>query len=361
MVRNKPIKVCYILSYYSPDYVRTQTLVEGLARIEAVTVYQARNRSTSIFRYFETLMKLLAVRMKYNPDCYILGFRGYEIYWPVRLITLGKRLILDHLVSPFDSLLNERKKIRQGSYLARLIGFYEKWMLKNADAILADTVKHQEHFVSTFQIDANKIYVIPVSTNEDLFKPQCKKYSDPKNTFQVFFYGTFLPLHGIDIVVQAASYLSDLPIEFMLVGGRGKDIAFFHHMVAELKLNNVHHRAWIDYNKLPGVISSADLCLGGPFGNTGQAGRVITGKTYQFLSMAKPTVIGQIDEETGFEDKENCLLIEQGNAKALAEAIRWGFEHQPELESIGKRGHQLYLNKFSIDKVSGMLQEMLFP
>ena len=51
--------------------------------------------------------------------------------------------------------------------------------------------------------------------------------------------------------------------------------------------------------------------------------------------MGKATVIGRIDEDPGFIDRVNCLLVKQGDAVALADAIRWGYSHRGMLAEIG--------------------------
>ena len=59
--------------------------------------YQRPNRFSTT--YFRTT-KLINIRIRHNPDYYILGFREHEIFWIVRLLTARKYLIFDSLISP---------------------------------------------------------------------------------------------------------------------------------------------------------------------------------------------------------------------------------------------------------------------
>ena len=350
-----------MLSYRCPDYVRTKTLTGALKRIDNIVLFKAINTTKGILRYIQTLSRLLAIRATKKPDYYILGFRGYEIFWIVRILTLGTPLIFDHMMSPYDSLLNEKKIFKKGCIVDRLIYFYEKSILKYSDMILTDTVIHRKFFAGLFEEQQEKIYAIHVGTDEDLFKKlPLGKEVQKKNFFDVLFYGTFLPLHGINIILEAASMIKDRPIRFTIIGGKKKDLHNFYEMKKRLKLENIIHKEWIDYEQLPRMISESDLCLGGPFGNTGQSRRVVSGKTFQFLAMGKPTVVGRIDEDCGFEDKKNCLLVSQGDGKELANTILWCFENQERLDEIGQKGLELYRNKFSIDHIKEALQ-MIFP
>ncbi len=347
--------VCYILSYYSPEYVRTTTLVEALLKIDDVRLLQARNTARGIIRYVQTLCKLIKIRLRYNPDYYILGFRGYEIFWFVRIIAMHKILIYDHLMSPYDSLLNEKKKISPGGFLDFLVYRYERWVLYHANIVLTDTSSHKAYFSRLFHLPLEKIHAIPVGADEKLFNPAVCPSVPPPEKFEVLFYGSFLPLHGVDIILQAALILKEEPIHFLLIGGNRVDLTDFHKTIDHCQLHNVSHQNWIDFTELPGLIRHAAIGLGGPFGKTGQGRRVITGKTFQFMAMGQPVIIGETDEEAGFIDKKNCLIVPQGNAEALAQAINWASNHRHELGGIGKRGRQLYLEKFSIDNIKNRM------
>jgi glycosyltransferase involved in cell wall biosynthesis len=297
----------------------------------------------------------------YNPQYYILGFRGYEFFWIVRLITMGKVLIYDHMMSPYDSLVNEKKTIRRDGLFGKAVYFYEKYILSASDLVLTDTNIHKRYFHELFDIPLEKIEAVPVGTDEDLFQ-----LDDSMNTtarsglFEVLYFGSFLPLHGMDVILKAASILRDNPIHFTLIGGNRLNLSSFHDTIRRLDLNNVTHIDWVEFEELPNYVAQANLGLGGAFGNTGQASRVITGKTFQFLAMAKPVVIGQYHgDDNGFEDKVNCLLVPRGDEQALSNAILWALEHNESLHQIGQLGFELYRSRYSIVKISERLKEII--
>ena len=352
------ISICYILSYHDPNYIRTRTLVNALQKMDDVQLYQARNSSKGIVRYLETLWKLIVVRISQKPDVYLLGFRGDEIFWPVRLLTLGRPLIYDHMMSPYDSLLNERKRIKKESLIEKLIYFYEKSILRHSELVLTDTTIHKEYFQRLFNLPENKILEIPVGADEDLFYARAPQGSSTgPAAFEVLFYGTFLPLHGIDVILDAASRLREYPIHFTLIGGAPSNR--YYQMIQQAALENVTHIEWVDFERLPQLINQADLGLGGPFGNTGQAHRVVTGKAFQFLAMAKPVIVGELAGDYGFENKVNSLVVPQGDEKALAEAIHWAFCHKAELGQIGQQGYALYQLRYSTRQISEKLRRNL--
>ena len=75
--------------------------------------------------------------------------------------------------------------------------------------------------------------------------------------------------------------------------------------------------------------------------------------------MGKATIIGMIDEDIGLIDKENCLLVQQGNPDALAEALHWAAHNRDSLSSIGAKGLALYRQTLSIQRIQSELRFIL--
>jgi glycosyltransferase involved in cell wall biosynthesis len=352
----EPRKICYILSYRLPDYVRSTSLISALRRMSGTVLFEAVNSSGGGRRYFETFARLIHCRLKERPAFYVLGFRGYEIFWIVRLLTAGRVLIVDHMMSPYDSLLNERKTIKKGGLTEKLVYLYERGILRSADIILTDTESHRNYFAELFGIPSEKIITVPVGTDEELFRPRPEVSADENDLFRVFFYGSFQPLHGIPVILEAARLLCGKPVHFTVAGGKGPGADPLRD--SRSSLPNVTHLGWVPYGDIPDMIARADLCLGGPFGNTGQARRVITGKTFQFLAMGKPVVVGRILNDPGFIDRHNCLLVPQGSGEDLAGTILWCLENRDQLEDIGQNGRLLYDRRFSTECITRRLQPL---
>lgn len=356
------VSVCYVVAYRDPDYVRTHNVRAGLSSLGGYRLIDATNRNAGWLRYFETLGKLIRARIRHNPDVYLLGFRGHEIFWIVRLVTLGKRLVFDEFMSPSDALIADGKGGLPGRALGYLLYPLERMCLRFSDHCITDTILHKNFVAQRFSVPKEKIDVVYVGAKPSDAEPAPTKppVSSSDSKLTVLFYGTFLPLHGMDVILRACALLRGLPIEFRIIGGSGAALRRFRQLHDDLGLDNVRHDTWVDFEQLKTeVIPDADLCLGGPFGGTPQARRVITGKTFQFLAQAKTVVIGRVDEPVGLLDRENCLLVEQNDAESLAGACRWALEHRDQLAEIGKKGQQLYTEKFSIGELARQLEPAL--
>ena len=360
------IKVCYVLSYRAPRYVRSEAIIQALEKIPGIELFIARNNKIGISRYLETFLKFIKIRIFENPDLYIIGFRGHEIYWLLKLFIIKKKIIFDEMMSPWSAFTGEKHGYPRNKLLSRVLYGIEKGILHDSDIVITDTEAHVDYLSKTFHLEKNRLKEVPVGTDENLFVPKKGTIKDTQGLanrpFMVFFYGNFLPLHGVEVILESAALLHDLPIVFLIVGGRGnaRNLAMFNKKLADLKCQNVRHIEWVNPEQLPDLIAEADVCLGGPFGGTEQASRVVTGKTYQFLCMGKPTVIGKIDKmRPSFLNKNNCFIVEQRNSEELAEVLRWSFFNRSKLEIIGQNAEKLYWSEFSSIKNAVTFDEII--
>lgn len=350
------VRVAYVQAYRAPDYVRSQSLLSALGSCDGVQLRVAVNNSSGWVRYLETWRAFRRLRENYTPDIYVLGFRGHEIFWPLRLLTRGAPLIFDALMSPSDSLGVEKKAGFAGRLLAPFLRSLERGILNSADLVLTDTELHAAFYVERFGLPRHKVLALPVGAIEGPRDVRHKSSRSLTGEFSVLFYGSMLPLHGVEVVIAAAAMLKDLPVRLDFIGGDAKQSLQLHQLCERLAVSRYVHRRWAPLKDLVGrEIPNADLCLGGPFGGTPQARRVITSKASQSLALGKATVIGAIDEDVGFVDKVNCLKVPQADPTALAAAVRWAFVHRKELATIGERGRTLYQERLSIQAIARKL------
>ena len=355
-----PLRVCFVQAYRAPEYIRGRSIRAALLASGCVDLTEATNTSRGPVRYWQAIRGLLHARRHHDPDVYVLGFRGHEIAWLVRWLTRGKPLVMDALMSPYASLSEEAKFGWWGRMLSRAWRPYENAILHACDGVLTDTGSHASYYRSRFQLPAGRVLAIPVGAEEVPTEKLPHPTLHRDKPLRVLFYGSFLPLHGIDIIVNAASQLTDLPIEFRFIGGTHVQAEWLKQKCHLLGVTRYTHARWVAFESiLKEEIPGADICLGGPFGNTPQARRVVTGKTSQCLALARATIVGKIPEDHGFIDRTNCLLVEQGSPAALAAAIRWCDAHRDALSGIGEHGRQLYRERLSRASIRNALVPFL--
>jgi glycosyltransferase involved in cell wall biosynthesis len=351
-------RIAIITCYKDPDYIRARALRQAVRELAGYELVVVKNTRKGLLRYIEVPLRLIWVRLRLRPDVYILTFRGYEMLLFARLITAGKPLVYDEFINLVEWVVYEHKKVSPRSLAAWVIYHFYRALLFLPARIMTDTASHADYSAKLMKISRKKFAPIAVGTDEVTFRMSGSKNKATNDKFVVFYYGSMLPLHGVPVVLDAMKELAGVPsIKLVLIGGKeavARDVA-----TAQKAGANIEYLSWVDFNELPKYIDAADVCLGGPFGGTLQAEFVITGKTYQFLSMGKPTVVGENNETSIFSNKKDSIVVEQGSPKKLADAIRWAYEHRDELPKIGEKGEKLYRTKLSNEVVAHQLKGLL--
>jgi len=348
--------IAVVTCYRHPDYVRAASLRAALRESGMYgTVRVVKNRRTGVLRYAEVTGSLLRM-LSNRPDAYLVTFRGYEIL-PVVLLLAGRRPVYyDEFINPVEWFVLEHGKFPEGSLRARLLrAVFRRLMLRSA-RVLTDTASHADHSAALMDVPRSHFSPVAVGTDEETFRPTVRTWRPDR--LRVLYYGSMLPLHGLDVVLAAAESLAADPrVSFTFVGG-GEDDA---QRIAEAGSRGarVRHVSWVPYAELPALFAEHDLMLGGPFGATTQAQFVVTGKTYQFLACALPTVVGENLESDVFTDRSDALVVPLGDSAALADAVSWAADHTDELSRIGSRGRELYERLFSVHRIAIELRAAL--
>ncbi|MCX6823394.1 MAG: glycosyltransferase [candidate division SR1 bacterium] len=221
-------------------------------------------------------------------------------------------------ISLWDTICFDRKVLKPYSLLGRCIKMYDKVLIKISNFVLLDTNTHLHYVIDELGLPEKKGGFLYVGANTEIFHPlQVEK----SNKFRVFWCGNVLPLQGVEIILKAAKLLGDNNnIEFFLVGPVRKK---YCDLIKRLSLSNVIFKDRVSYKDLSSEICKSHLCLGGHFGIVPKSGRVIAGKTFQFLSCGIPTVVGDCGANREiFEDEDKLIrFVKMGDEYALTDLI----------------------------------------
>ena len=330
-------------------YTRNAVILKSLRELGIEITECTDSSSHYLLRYLKSFEKFI-IKRKEDFDLIFIGFFGQPLVPLVKKLT-DKPIIFDAFLSAYDTMCFDRKKFTPKSLGGKFFYWLDKHSCELADKILLDTNAHIDYFVSTFDLAEEKFQRVFVGADDSIFYP--RNIIKKANMLTVFYYGTYRPLHGITYIIKAAKKLESYSdIEFEIVG-KGPEYKKNMKLAEEMKVENINFIDWIPYEKLPLEIAKADVCLGGHFSDNDKAKRTIAGKTFQFIAMKKPVIIGNSPANRElFEDRKNALLIEHGNADALADAILELKENEKLREKIADGGYRTFREK-CIPKVIG--------
>jgi glycosyltransferase involved in cell wall biosynthesis len=323
---------------YDPKYARNRVLHEGFKRngweIVECRMDPAANRG--ILKYWKLFrLGLKARREKY--DLIVVCFPGQTVM-PLARLLFGPHVVFDAFLSVYDSNVFDRKVYIDGSVRAWRDKMLDTWSCKIAQKVLLDTNQHIDYFVKTFNIARDKFIRIWISADDTIFFPT----NIPEAAvFTVHFHGTFIPLQGIQYIIEAANILRDEEIRFRIVGS-GQERGRIERQIEELRLDNIEWIPKVPVEKIPGYMASAHVVLG-IFGDTEKTKRVIPNKVYEAMAMGKAIITGDTPAIHELEGASSALaLVPVANSKVLAHAILELKKDQNRREELGRAARALF-------------------
>lgn len=306
------MKVLYF-GLYDPNYARNWVLINGLRR-NNVEVTELR-RKPSRFNFIKLFFDYLKLKTDY--DVMIVGFPGQGVMFLARLLT-KKPIIFDAFTSHYGGYILDRQINSPRSLRAKYYRFLDKWSCKLADLVLLDTSAHIDFFVKEYGLKKEKFKKIWVGANDKIFYPRETPKED--QTFRIIFFGTYIPLQGVEYIVKAAEILKGYPdITFKFIG-RGQEKPKIISLVNELKLRNIVFEDMLSQEELALEISKADISLG-IFGDTLKTLLVIPNKVFIAAAMKKAIISADTPAIRELFTKDDLLLVKAVDPKSLAEGI----------------------------------------
>ena len=275
-----------------------------------------------------------------------LPYPGLLLAWLLSWLprSIGPALVLDAFISWYDTAVNDRRLLPAGSLRARLLFTLERRAYRACDRIIVDTEANRTWLTAEFDLPPQQVRVLPLLIEEERFR----RIGHPPRTtpISVVFVGTLVPLHGIEVIVEAAERLGGRPdIRFVVVGD-GQESAFLEK---NRPPNVTWVRRWHSSSELADILSAAEICLG-VFGTTGKTDRVWPLKNYLYLAAGRPVITGDTVEARRLADRSSdraFVTVPCGSPVALARAIDELADHPDERLHLGSAARRLYDDQLS--------------
>jgi glycosyltransferase involved in cell wall biosynthesis len=280
-----------------------------------------------------------------KSDFVYIGYMGHFLVLYVRFFT-KKPIVFDFYLSIYDMLCNDRKIVPADSLPGKMIRYIEKRSLQLADFVIVDTDKLVETLSTQYGIEKNKFVRIPLTINEELVKPiETPRYKEP---FCVLYVGSYIPLHGTPLIMEAARILQERgeDVHFLMIG-EGPHRKICEELAEKYRLRNVEFKGFMPLEELNRYYNACDINLG--LFNTGErANSVILNKTNDAFRVGKPHMTLRTDAMSEvFEDDETIFFVPENTPEALADRIV-EVKNDPELRAkVSRNALKLYDEKLS--------------
>ncbi|HEY9771489.1 MAG TPA: glycosyltransferase [Coleofasciculaceae cyanobacterium] len=273
-----------------------------------------------------------------------------------------KKLILENHVSLYDNLLEERKKYNEGIQKTAIEIRRDKLALCQPDYIINTSNYEPAYWEKKLgiKIDRDKVFVAPLFSSSTLVH---QKIFRENSILQICWWGSFLPLHGLDNIIKAMELLKKREVKFTcnLFGINNSEYNVYVEKIRLAQLDSsVFLRKDLTFydDSLPRyLVENCDLALG-IFGNTDKAYNTFPTKLVESLSMGIPTLTMKSPSLQEFLNPETDLWTCKPLPEAIAESILSiadGTANPVDWEQT----RQKVLNTFSITRYQEVVEQIL--
>lgn len=300
------------------DYIRNSQEIRLIReRSNAFDVIYSSNKNY-ILRILQVWNKITRQKIR-DCDIVFLGFEPQFVLPFVGYKMKNKEIVIDCFISVYDTLVNDRKKIKAGGLMAKFCHWLDKKTISMANTIITDTKAHAEYFHSEFGGEKDRFETLYLEADESIYYPrEQKKPEKLVDKYIVLYFGSILPLQGVDVVLDSLkNFENEKDIFFEIIGPVPKKYN-------KPEQANVCYYEWLSQNELSEHIAYADLCLAGHFSaDIDKAWRTIPGKAYIYEMMGKKMILGDgAANHELFESDEKHSFVERGSSMALANEVR---------------------------------------
>lgn len=298
------------------DYIRNTQEINLLRKHAASLKIIGTKDSGYLKRMVKVYWSLLRVKAQ-SYDVVFIGFAP-QLVLPVFRRKFRKcQIVIDFFISMYDTFVCDRQIVKRGSPAAKILHRIDEKTLASADRIIVDTRTHGDFFVSEFGADPGKVEVLYLEADREIYYPREIQETTCADQFVVLYFGSILPLQGVEIVLKAAELLEDNSwIRFVVIGPVKKTIKRYEG-------KNIEYIDWLPQMDLADRIATADLCLAGHFNACiDKAKRTIPGKAYIYEAMRKKMILGdnRANREL-FAADDMHYYVKMGDAAELAAQI----------------------------------------
>lgn len=334
------------------SYSRTRIIMRALqARGHQVVPVLPPNKS---FKHYPALL-LKAMLKAPSCDVVLIGFYGQLLVPIMRLLTF-KPIVFDMYITTYDTMVFDRAKAKEGSFMAKVYGLSDWLSYKAANISILDSQHVINHFKRIFKVDGHKLRRLFLAVDDTAIYPRPAQ-SRPDGSFLVHFHGEYTPFHGVRHILRAAKLLEAHNIRFQIVG---KGITYEEDMqlARELKLQNVTFIGNVPYDELATLMANANVCLG-IFGDNYRAKLVMTNKVIEGIGMAKPMITQRNEPVQELLQHEHSIyLVPPADPKALANAILHLQSNPALCEAIAHNGYQAFMQHCATQQTGEALEHM---
>jgi len=284
-------------------------------------------------------------------------FQGWTAWFLARVKRVKFLFEIRDLWPAFAIAMN----VLKNPFLIRLSNWLERFLYRHADLLVVNS----PGFISHIEKRGGKnINLVTNGVDPDMFDPEDKgiefrQEHGLQNAYMLLYAGAHGVSNDLEVVLQTAAITASNPgIVYVLVGD-GKEKANLQNTAREMGLDNVLFVPPVPKDKMSGVMAAADACIA-ILKPVDMYKTTYPNKVFDYMAAGRPVlcaidgVIREVVETAGAG-----IYVQPGDAQALAHAVIYLSNHQPEGYQMGMNGREYVIEHFNRSKNAVEMENLL--
>lgn len=328
------MKVCW-LGFYKKEYSRNAILMQGL-KLHGVTIIECNVKERTIKKYFRLITKLRSLNNEY--DVVVAAFPAHYAVIIAKLFQ-KRPIIADAFFPLHDANVADRAVANMFSFKSLWFWVLDRLTVKLPEAVITDTKQHAHYWKKYHGVTTT---VIPLGVQEDVYKKTLTAVSH--TTVKIVWHGSYIPLQGVDRIIDAVNLLPDcLPVAVTFVG-QGQLFDSMKQKAIDTEAP-ISFKSWMKETDLAKELEQSDIVLG-IFGDTNKADRVVPNKVMQGVAVGRP-VITKDTPAIREQFSENELYLVDNKPREIAKAVIALVNDINLREELAERAYTTFTKKYS--------------
>ncbi len=333
-----------VIPYYSNNWKRYLNIISFAIHLLIKLIYKS-----FLDKLFNKLPDLIFASSPQLPAAFI----------GLIISKIIKRPFVLEIRDLWPQVLIEQGGMDQSSFIIKILSILEKLLYKNADHVIV-LAKGSKDFVK--KRGAKNVTWLPNGPDLEIFKKQILPKEPEKFTFtkpfKIFYTGAHGEANALDIVIDAARLIRDLPIKIYLVGDGPEKKKLIRYSKG---LENIIFKDPIPKKDIPKLLKNSHSILLTLKNIKLYSYGVSPNKLYDAYAIGRPVITnvnGDINDEVNIN--RIGITSNPSSYKSLASAIRQMF-FTPRLKRIkmANRARLLAESLYSREKVIDKLNKIL--
>jgi glycosyltransferase involved in cell wall biosynthesis len=360
--------------YRAPNIIKTLA-DHGISVTHMPTgAYRQRGLPRTLQRFITVLAVLLSIPVRISS----IALSTHVVILPMDISAmvrfeflvariLKKVTVVDYYISMFDMYVNDHAIVAPSSRAAKRLRKIDQTMMGRSSITLFLNHAERKYYETVVGVSLpdRKCRIISLCADyrSEFFRsPKEDDDSGGARRLNVCWWGTYIPLHGLETIIRAFSFIQNAQIHLFLFGDSDEKAIPYLELIDGAGLSDrisIRNDYSFGNGKLaPCLVEHCDIGLGN-FGTSSKAKTVLVNKVVDCLAFGIPCLTMPTEASRELLVEGDGIIYSEPESRAIAEVLEDLAADRYDLKQIGSRGVAKYLETFSPDVFKKRFMEVL--